>query len=486
MSIIRYDWGPVQTTVSYRLLMEDPSFPNLVALDCGFGVGQPEYETNDAVKRSYYCYSARAGRLVPKTEVLYGATIREIRYPIALPKGKTLRSPIHEFAGRNCPRDLFMLYICPPDPTHTHFIRMPDGRFDQIQRGTAFIEADGEQAGTTYEASSTLTVTNEMTYYYLMVTKPQDTVDVYAAITWAFGACVNCSAFEHRIGYYGGLNNFKKTTDAFASGSTITTGLANTASINSVVSDGATVVAVYSDSPAGGILLSVDNGASFVDVSPASCKPLNDVIRAGSYYYAVGGTGSIYRSVDGANWTVVSNTVAAAATLYDLAYDQSTGLIYVAGDNAGTGVALQINSSGAITDISAAVKGSAGSLPIVYVVDVLADGHIAFGGAAGFFSEFATAQVSSLYRNTTVGSAAIKFIGGDPWQTVLGGGTKVWHRWVVNEMSWEQIPLAPGITITGAITSGSEGANDEGSNYFNLVTDAGEILIVAPVFPNAI
>jgi len=486
MSIIRFDWGPTQTTVSYRLLMEDPNFPNLVGLDCGFGVGQPEYEKNDAVKRSTYCYSARQGRLVPRTEVLYGATIREIRYPIALPKGRTLRSPIHQFAGRNCPRDLFMVFICPPDPTHTHFIRMPNGRFDQIERGSAFIEADGEQTGTVYDASSTLTVTTEMTYYYLQLSKSQDTTDVYAAISWSFGACVNCSAFEHRNGFYGGLNNFFRTADGFASGTAITTGLANTASINGVVTDGATAVAVFSDGAAGGILLSVDGGATFTNVSPAGSKPLHDVIRAGSYYYAVGGTGYIYRSVDGSAWTLLSNTVAPTAVLYDAAYDPSTGLVYVAGDVSGTGVALQINSSGAITDISATVKGAAVSLPTVYVVDVLAEGHIAFGGASGFYSEYVAGQINPLYRNTTVGSASIKFIGGDSWQTVVGGGTKVWHRWVPAEMAWEEMPKGPGVSITGAITSGAEGMNDEGANFFSFVTDAGEIFIAAPTYPDAI
>lgn len=484
MSITQFEWGPVQTTTSYRLLMQDPVYPNLVALDCGFGVGQPEFDETNAVERTYYCYDKRAGRLVPKTEVLYGSSIRKIRYPINLPKGKTLFSPIHQFAGKNCPRDLFMVYICPPNVEDNHFIRMPNGRFGAIKPDTAFIEWDGDQDGTPYTATSELTVTEQQTYYHLVASKVQDLTPSLSAIAWIFGECVECDAFEHRVGLYGGTNLLARSTNAFGSGTTITTGLASTAVINGILADGNIVLAVYTDTTTGGVLKSVDGGVTFTDVSPASCKPLNDVIRAGQYYYAVGGTGYIIRSVDGSNWSVVSNTVAASATLYDLAYDPVSRNVYIAGDNSSAGVALMITPQGALINISANVQAAAGSLPILYVVTILGPKHIAFAGASGFFSE--SVDGGGVYANSVVGSSAIKVLLGDTWRTFVGAGSNLYQRSVANEMTWKPATLAPGQSITGNFLSGASGNNASGANYFAAVTDAGEIFVIAPVFPNAL
>lgn len=484
MSITSFEWGPVQTSVSYRLLMQDATYPNLIALDCGFGVGQPEYDETNAVERTFYCYDKRAGRLVPKTEVLYGASVRKIRYPISLPKGKTLYSPIHQFAGKNCPRDLFMVYICPPNQEDNHFIRMPNGRFGAVKQDSVFIEHDGDQDGTPYTASSELTVTEQQTYYHLVANKVQDITNSLSAIGWIFGECVECDAFEHRVGLYGGTNILARTTNAFGAGTTITTGLASTAVINGILADGNTIIAVYTDTTNGGVLKSVDGGLTFTNVSPASCKPLNDVIRAGSAYYAVGGTGYIIKSVDGSNWTVVANTVAASATLTDLAYDPKSRQIYIAGDASSAGVALMITSSGAIIDISALVQGSAGSLPILHAVHVLGEKHIAFAGATGFFSE--STDGGGVFANATVGSSALKVLMGDSFRTFLGGGTSLYQRSISTEMAWKAATFAPGVTVTGNFLSGAEGNNSQGANYFGAVTDAGEIFIIAPVFPNAL
>lgn len=479
-------WGPVQDSSKYRLLMAREFFPSVVALDCGYSVGQPEYDETTALQVTRWCFT-RSGKTIPITETIKVAQTRQINIDIGLPPSYTLWTPLHVVAGSDCKRDFFMCYKCPPQSKDAHFFHMVDATMDQIKPGTVYIEGSGDQVA--YTASSRIHVPRIDTNYGLLGRKQQDITAALHAIAFDFGNCKTCNPNEHRNGYYGGIGGLYHSTDNFVNGTALTLpGFAVTDRVSGIYAEGGIVLVTaeigISPGPStGAIYYSEDDGATFQDVSPALAPVLEDVIEGGGYYYACG-VGAVYRSLDGLTWETITNTVAPApAVLYKMAYDELTNTVYIAGDDAGTGIALALQGT-ALTDITTTVMPT-GTVPL-YSVAVLYPGHVAFGGNTGYFTENADVSQGEDFTVKTIGTGAIRAIQGGRWNTVIGDGNKLYTRNVCNGMTWKALGLTLGLTIVGNILGGADGNYENGVNDMAFVTASGEILRVAPQHPGAL
>lgn len=480
-------WGPNQESTGYRFLMAGKRFPQIVPLDCGYSVGQPEYEETDRVQQKYWCYDPNLGRNRPVTVTIRGAEIREITYQLMLKQGNILKTPLHDVAGRDCERDYFMLFNCPENSDYAHFYHLPHGRTDQIKRDSIFIEGkDG--SGTPFDASTQLHTPREDVYFAIIGVERQTAGDPVQTIAFDPAQCAGCDPNENLTGFYGGEDTFFSTADGFVTGSAVSIGLPSGAIAQSTFVEGDHILVGYAASVAGtgGIRRSIDGGASWSDASPTSSPEIFKITYGGGLYYAVGGTGGIFTSPDGATWTAITNTLYPAATddLKDAAWDEGSQTLYIAGGGAANGIALALLGS-ALADIGTQVKGSLGSLPLLSSVKVLNGRHVAFGGASGFFSESPEASDGTLFKNASVGTGTITTILGNHVRTLVGGGTAIRVRDGITQFDWRQLRLVNNTTITGNITDGAEGKFIFGMNDFVFSTDAGEIIRVAPTYPGA-
>ena len=65
----------------------------------------------------------------------------------------------------------------------------------------------------------------------------------------------------------------------------------------------------------------------------------------------------------------------------------------------------------------------------------------------------------------------------------IGVGLFVYERSILNDQSFTKIVPEVGYTITGNVTAIEMAEGDD--NYFLVGTDAGELLIAKPFYPNA-
>lgn len=482
MAVLDLNWGPNLTSVSYRLLLADATYGNLVNLTCGYSLGQPEFEKTDPIKIMYNCLLN--GRIVPYTLTVRGALIRERTYPFLLPQGRTLYTPLHALFGNNCPRDVYLDYLCPTDPTHGHFRRYPMATFDEPEETSVLVE--GVESGAPLTEQSMMHTFKSMMYFYVSVHEQSTDGDgAVHAVTFECNSCPGCNPYEHRDLLYGGDEFLKISTNALASGTDVTVTIPTDGIIEAIVCNGNVKVAVYSVDGApdtGGIFLSLDDGVTWTAVGPTTVA-FYAALYANGYYWAFGEEGSIYYSANGSTWTQMTVPGAHSAAVYRAAaVDPVTKTIYVVGNVAAAGAMLKINGF-AGTVITTLLPGSPG---ILYAVKVLEGNHVVVGGAAGYFAEHANIAEGGNFANGTISTGAIHGIAGDIARTIVSSGTKLFIRDVSNDLSFTEMDYDTGTALAGVINVLAEGKNDLGANYFAGGTESGELFLIYPAFPQAI
>ena len=115
-------------------------------------------------------------------------------------------------------------------------------------------------------------------------------------------------------------------------------------------------------------------------------------------------------------------------------------------------------------------------------VAVLAPKFIAVGGASGYYAETHDGGVT-WSQPFSGGASSITAIAGSCFRTLVGVATKVYERSVLNGMSFTAMTPEQGYTITGNVSAIKPAVGDQ--NYFLVGTDAGEILLAKPYYPNA-
>lgn len=467
--------GPVSTARDYQFRMQDPADPTKwYDLSCpSFDLGEPEYDETDPLRIAYNCFER--GRRVSRQQTVLPSTVREITRQIGFPQGRWLTGPVHKVAGKNCPATFASCYNCPPNTRDGHFFVYRDAIVDQIKPTTKAIEA--AETGEPIVAQAAMRVPVEDVYWTLQVQEVQTEAQDVNAVVFEYVECPGCADIAIRGLYGGAANTLKRTTDGFASGTALTTGLTGAAVIHDIYSDGNLIIILYTDGLVDGIRVSLD-GTTFSEATITNSEPLNHVIRAGRYFVVVGENGAIFRSTDALTWTAVPNTGSLAAADFNrAAYDRSSGKVFIAGDNGASAGFAAVLSGNSLADITADVGAAADEL---YAVAVLRDGHVAFAGEDGAFYENFATEGDGTWTSISVGAADIKYIGGNNVRTIVAGGDLVWERSACTEGLWDELVEASGTSVTGNYIDGDMDTSVPGVNRFVLSTDADEIVIVQP------
>lgn len=503
-------WGPVVTNKDYELVIEsDTYFDNLTLLD-GHSLGSPDVDQRDpvSVERTY----RENGILIQRLEYVKPALIRSRSYEIGLPRG-SFWSPVVKLTmneGRACFRNVFMRYLCPEMECYEHAFRYPNALFDPISEQDTLIATEDDEEG--INATTTLHTTKRMIYYHLNLHEVYSNTGAspepnYKKAVFAMGDCPDCRDNPHKKIYVVGDDGDTPTVpvilvtdDRFG---TVTDqsanipGAAASVTLNDIYANGDFAIVIGNDATNSEIFYTNDGFDTIaLALNPSggtsfATTIFNKVDVGGGYYWTVGDNGAVYRSSNGFNWTQV--TLPAAWATYDfndLAYDESTGYLYIVGTTGAAAFVMRVDGD-TVSNISASVFGSPPAQTL-YAVAVLEPDHVAVGGAAGEYWEQIKASVTTPWREGASGTAnTIRFIGGDSYRTVLGtdtgaaGAGSIMERSILTDMRFEAMDVAAGFTVDGDFISGDTGKSHFGSNDFVFTTDEAEVYVAKSCLPDA-
>lgn len=472
----------------------------------GYALTAPNLDLSNPVTIPKAVY--RNGQIFTVNKTVRNQAARKYTWTLGWPSGNWIMTPIGRLAENlsSCLRDFFLLYLCPDDNCKAHFWVLPESSLGPITPGDMITVGDDAAA---LEATSSLDTIDPQIYVYVRQRLAQDVEEPLHAVAYCEAECSQCEA-PNQVGIYGGRDVtgttplIERTINAFASGVDITPLVAvipATHYVLGLLCEDNVIIAAHADDPdlatatAGGLAFSNNSGATWdagvLLTGGALTVAFNAVIRADAYYYAVGAGNAIFRSLDGVNWEQITVTATPATTdWYAAAYDAAKNIVYLAGyDATGTaGVAATLQDE-AVSDITSLVGAGTAEL---FSVAVLSGDHVIFGDGSGRLHEhpFASeASASNPYSLTASGLATtveIRTILGNKFRTIVGGGTSIMERSPLTNKDFQALNAIAGSTLAGNITAGAVGSQYgnafPGLNTFVLVTDAGEIAVVASCY----
>ena len=480
MTTYNVEWGPELgvDSVDHQLLLEASRFGDLIALDCGYGLGTPEYTETTPTKVRKWCMTRR-GQMRKYEYTKRAAKITERGVDLLLPEGSYAYNAIRDIAGQDCRRSLWLKLNCPEDPTWAYAIEFVKGIVGDVKLTTAFME--GKEDATPYAASARLTYVEEHVNFYLEGFFRQQNANPLYAVTFSFRKCSNCEPNDHRRGWYGGTTeDLYYSTDAFANGTAITLPTTATSVVHGIYDDGKQVLLATSDTAAPGHILRSVDGVNFDIVFSTTTNGMYDVTFIGNEYLAVGDNGEVVHSPDGITWTAVGTL--ATADFKKIAYNPKNRSAYIAGNDGVNGFAY-IYKNGVLVDISTDV-GAASNL--LLTVASLGHDHIAFGGSVGAVGQVIESSEASsgVWNAFSIGADPVAAIAGTSSRTFVFQGVVVQERAAWDEYAWNEVVLD--VVPTGNFTAAANGNFATGVNDLVAVTDIGEIYRFAPTFPYAI
>lgn len=310
-------------------------------------------------------------------------------------------------------------------------------------------------------------------------------------VRWSEGdACADCGFCPDEIllggtvdndpdpddGLFGVLSTDNQLFDTLSSVS----GLPSGAVVTDFIVNGARVVGTFRVSTTGGGTFVYENGVlSLGEVGGvAIAEPLTGITRQGDIYIAVGDDGVIYTAptIDPLNWTLLN--VGSTDDFTAIATDGQINYLATA-----TGDAFTLVGS-VLTDITSDVDPN-NVATTLNAVHVFGEGHIAFGGAAGFFSESLDGGTSWMPVQLNGGTGTIRAIAGEKWRQFVGVDSVLLERsplTVDSEfvMQFAELGLQGGQTLSGNIMSLDVVKRFNAINYLVGSTDAGEIFYGKP------
>jgi hypothetical protein len=500
-----YDATPsyVKTDVHgnrYLLLIEKDDFFKPFTRLLGFALTQPNIDFANPITVPEAVL--RNGEIFTITRTIRGQAAKGYTFTLGFPAGNWIMTPLGPLTENlnTCRPNFYLVYLCPDEICKGHFWVMPKSIISPLEPGDLMVVGDD---ATPVEATSQLYTDTPWLYVAVRAVQRQVAEGPLYAVAYYERTCQACSRPNQR-GLYAGMSDDETalgmvslTLDAFATGTDLNIDIDENFP-TSTLGDGNAIFVTHSDdldldnATTGGVMITKNEGASWVagiDTSTglALDMPIAKIIKANSYYWLFGQAGSIYRSADGVNWTLVPQ-VATTGDLYAAMYDPFSELIYVAGyDTTGTdSVALVIQGT-AVRDISAIVN--AGALGL-YSVRVLSDDHVAFGDVNGNLHEHQHASSSSISNpfSLQVTGAIAKVVGieGDFARTMIFAGTEIRERSPLTERDFMATTYFAGSDPEGEFTASATGTQYGGPfpgyTYFVGVTDAGEIIEARPCF----
>ncbi len=453
----------------------------------GHALTNPSADSSNALTVSRV--ELRNGRIRTVVRTKRAAEVRSRSYTIGYPAG-ALWTPAQQAAQRaGCRSTFYMKYLCPADRRYNHAEIFPDALLDAPVEAGDLITIDD---ATVLSATSNMTVSDKERLWALGWEKVYDGADKFDAVAFQSVNCPGCADAPGLSLFAAGGNGsiaptVTDTDDRFASVVARVTGATAGDNVMALATRGNVVVIGTADKRdataiSGSLRVSTDSGVTFAAIA-GLVLPIYDIIFAGDTIVAVGGLAAgaakIYLSVDnGASWTTVVNTALPATGLKGVSYDESTGKLYFVGAaKALTGTL--VGTSVQLVDISANIAGIAG----LTEVHAFGDNFVAVGGLSSFYAESQNGGSTFTYPNIP-GSDAVTGIAGDKHRSVVVTTTAVCVRDLLTDFVYTPVVLENGATVTGLYTDVQMNL-EEDRNLFVAVTDAAEVVIGKPFYPNA-
>lgn len=490
-------WGPAAGVDSkdYLLMMEGDGGPTSRPQSLlGHALTSPNQNLTDALNLTDVIL--KNGRIQTISRPKRAAQETSRTYTIGFPSA--LMTPLMARVLQNpCPRTIYMKYLCPEDTQFSHAHVFPEATINPPIEAEDLVTTGDETNFITH--TSEMQVAQKFTLWKLGYNKifTEDADISLWDVVFTSDECAGCEftpgqsmaavgglagAADEEVGYV--------TGDRFATTTAMTLGIATGSAAVSIFADGDLVLVGFADTvdPAtavsGGLKISVDGGLNFAAVSGISV-PIYAVVRLNQAIVAVGGVGAgpgaaFVSTDDGATWTEVDSTALPASdALLDAAVDAENSRIYIVGEAGTLLTGVFTGSSLQLTDLESNLPGSPGAL---YAVAVFAKGHLAVGGAAGYYAESKNSGVDWSEPDVP-GTALIRTIAGNEHRQVVGAGAVLYERSAaLSNGLYQAVTIESGVTITGDYTKVRMGLDGD-MNLFVAVTDDGEVVFGKPYHP---
>lgn len=481
-------WGSARDTSMYQLFMEGE---NCVAEPyelCGHDLSSFSQELTDPVRVPICTIVNGRKRIVNK--ILAPGIVTEVSATLQFPSSLWTPALHQARQGLACNFNFFAKFLCPPNENEAHAYVFQDSQLDPPTFAGDLIITSAETPTVINEQTTMRAPAIELIWGVkgeLLTTLAGATTSVVDFNTVDCGTCET----EPWLRMLAGSDDadFTTTNDRFTT-STVLGALDFPVPASSVLTDlfanGNTVLVSYRNAAGatGGVAVSSDGGQTFTLATGLGGYAYYGLTRLGSDYIAVGGaTGAparIYRSRNGIAWTAVaaSATLFATSNLRSVSADNVAGAFYAVGEDGSAVKGTPSGSGYTLTDITAAVAAGAVDLSSV---EVLGEDFVAVGGPSGFYVESFDGG-EDFEAAAAFGGASAVFVDGNCLRTVAGTGTRIFERSILTNYEWKEVPLI-GVTLTGDIVDVEMA--DPDYNYFLVSTDAGEVVLVKPQFPNA-
>lgn len=452
----------------------------------GHSLGAPNQNLTDQLLFTEVALRNGVVRTVSRVKRAAEETSRT--YTIGLPSA--LWTPVIEQILREGCGDtaFFLLYQCPEDSIYGHWDILPEGRMNPAIEAVDVITTGDDTNIITQTAD--VTVPEKLRGFVLSWLIIYDSTVAYNSIIFIEEECPTCGDFAQSAVAVGGdgvaIPLEDLTDNRFGTVTTLTSGAAIATVAQTVFNRGDLIAIGYLiTAPTGEVRVSYDRGTTWV-VVPGIAEPILDIKEFGDVIWLVGGDsaggGKIYFSEDDLrSVTEVTNAlIPAAAPLNKIAYDPDVLRYYITGDSATLLSARFTGSTLSMADISGNLPGSPTDLNGLLV---RAKNEVVVGGNAAYLAESHDGGVTFTLV-ALAGTDLVVAIAGNLWRMVVATTGDLFGMTALGKYRLEAVVLDQGQTVSGLYTDVIMNINDD-FNRFVAVTDAGEVVMGVPNYPNA-
>lgn len=488
-------WGGETTSKDYEMFMAgDTPIDEPISL-LGHSLTGLTPETLDAVTMPVV--QKVRGRIVNKVKTLRPQEVTALTGTIGF--GNALWTPALQKArvAGGCETTFYVDRLCPADPDERITYIFPEVSLAQPTRVNDPVTVDETNL---IEWQSEFRAPNEYILWAAGGFELTDLSDPLYAVSFSTEECADCadSGVYQDIVVVGGTTTVRvvKTEDRFATQTVLDTSAAPGSHVAKAVWSEGDVILVgfandedYTAAATGGTLFSADGGDSAMALDTNITVPVNGVSRFGGQYIAVGGAGGgqamIWTSGNGITWDSVSSVeLPATQALAAIAVDNEAGVFYAVGEG---GLVLKGRLSGNAIALTA-LTPDAVSTTDLYTVWVFNEDHVGIGGAGGY--EVESFDGGDTWEQPSFpGTNTVYALGGNDQRALTASATTLYRRDFHSKFVFESFTplLRDGTVITGDVRGIYSDATDDfdGQNYLIAVTDAGEVILIRPLYPNA-